>query len=458
MGDRARLRRVEDESEEPKDVGTMSISKAVRRKLHELADAMEIDVKDPYRITDPVRVIHRDKGNVVLRGEALKIAEGLIESCAASALRDGGPSPVTIRVWLDRFCVRAHETGVDSAVDWFEERVAQPSEPWLAAEPILILNRLWVEMRVGACSLLKELPERLSAGFFGDPMPDADKESRGVLIAEVLARDEHSARTIAMQHLQEARAILNLLGHRLPEKDGLISVPKSGSGGSYAPEGQEAFSLQLVDPEGKMWSGYHELSLAAGKEEEDRTDWERRCVAAARWFYAAERSSWPSSKLVAAITAGECLLLEGPEEDKALAFAQKGADLIRQAGMSQSQLKRWLRNLYSRRNDAVHAGKSFRKELDADALLLLMRTLIHWAITHLVIWHRDREGSPRQACETYEQVCLGIHSVPPEQYLPRMRAGRSEFDLRASGDYRDHVALRVGEELIARRLLDDGCY
>lgn len=378
------------------------MDEAIKSKIERLLDGIETREVDPFSNDEPVRVIHLLGDLLVLRGEALEILDDLKERLARPALREGGPSPSAVDKMLIDACVKA-ATNEPNPIDHLREEIERSPQEWLVADQLPTYRPLKRNLEIGSCQLVGKVPQLIAQAFRFDDLEE--RFGGGALVTTVKARDEHSARQVAHDRFEETRAILNLIGSRGPDSPALGAIRIDGPGGSLShPDKREVFSMQLVNEDGSLHPGYAELSIAAAKHDDQRSDWEQRCLAAARWYLVGSRSVWPSAILTACITSLECLVLAGSEEDKGKEVAEMVGRLLKRRGMTQSKLRRWIRNLYSRRNEVVHAGRDFRDELDAERLLPVVYTLIRWSLSHLTEFHRDYIGGPRGPCETYDEV------------------------------------------------------
>jgi hypothetical protein len=148
------------------------------------------------------------------------------------------------------------------------------------------------------------------------------------------------------------------------------------------------------------------LSRAAGRDEAQRSDWQRRVLAATRWFSRAYRSEWAADRLVSAMVALEALFIEGRQESaKGALIAERVTARYQAREITPAEQQDWLARLYQSRNDAAHEGREVVEDLDVDRLLDLTRFIVRFSAVHLDPEHRQ----PRRACRSYAEAtaCRG---------------------------------------------------
>jgi hypothetical protein len=161
-----------------------------------------------------------------------------------------------------------------------------------------------------------------------------------------------------------------------------------------------------VDEQGHLIPPYRQLSRAAARDEERRSDWERRVLAAVRWFSRACRSEWSADQLVGLMVALECLFVAGTTEgNKGARIATRLTDRWKLNEMTAEEQEAWLRRLYRARNDAAHEGRDFVNDLEVERLADLAHVAIRGLAWHLVPAHRARGRS----CRTFTEAmrCSG---------------------------------------------------
>lgn len=141
--------------------------------------------------------------------------------------------------------------------------------------------------------------------------------------------------------------------------------------------------------------------MAASRDEAARSDWQRRLLAATRWYSKGFRNEAPSDRLAGAMVALECLFVEGRKEPrKGQLVASRLTERWKLNEMSQDEQRGWLERLYAGRNDAVHEGRDFVNDLEVERLFDLTRQALLGLLSHLDAAHRPR----RRACKTWKEA------------------------------------------------------
>jgi hypothetical protein len=153
--------------------------------------------------------------------------------------------------------------------------------------------------------------------------------------------------------------------------------------------------------EGNVWPGYSQLGEAAGKPADQQTDWERRTLGAARWWFQAATHTWPSAALVAAMSAIEALMsFRGEKTGKHKTIAKrlvKGRARVRGV----DDVESWFRQIHGRwRNNAAHDALFYLEDREVARAVELAEAIVRWAVGHLDPWHT----SPYGACTTIEEA------------------------------------------------------
>jgi hypothetical protein len=371
---------------------------AVRRDLRELFAKVEIDAV-PVQGGDEATlwVTAREEPSLLFRGESLDLFRSIQSRLAGSALARGGPSRKAIEQLLIEACTVSVMRGEGAGLGMLEGRLNDPPGTWTVAQAIdAYLPR--DDLCLGACRFFRSLPDGLVSDHI---LVSARERLPGpVVLVDIEARDENSARLIAYDRFDEARSILMLASQQrgsLPAN--LVIHPgdrvsvTGGSGHLIAPT--------LWDSAGRVHPTLRGLSDAAARAEEERSDWERRAVAAARWWTKAARTAWPSEALSASMTALECLLIEGRRvQKKANEIAERSTERWVFKRHTRDEQRLWLKKLYRARNDAVHEGRQYVEDLEVDRLTDLVAQAVTWAAWHLSPYHADA-GKP---CETFADV------------------------------------------------------
>jgi len=281
-----------------------------------------------------------------LVGDGYRALQGLTETLARPALSEGGLSLKAAESLLLSACSTFVQKGADAALRWLQDTLDRPPDGWTVIRPVsaFVPNDY---LEVGMCRVQRGLPP----SPVGEWPESASSLFPGFSIAtDVEAHDEESARLIAEQQFAEALAILGLSDNRRAGRDllGRPSLLIHGAGVSLRRHGPSMFVR--LGHGGGLWPHLEALSRAASKKEDDRTDWERRTLAAARWW--AEASTpWPSDALAALMVALEVLFIEHMGIGaKGQTIAKLVAERWSLEPMSKEELEAWLTGLY---NDAT---------------------------------------------------------------------------------------------------------
>jgi len=335
-----------------------------------------------------------------LRGKAFGILETLSGLLAAPALKDRGLSRDEARETLLRSCFVAKRLGPRVALQQLEESLDRPPREWLVMRP-LRAPLPGEPIRIGACIIRQGVPEHLG---FGDKWLGAEDFPALTIGASVIARDDDTAALLAEQRIGEALGLLHTFD---PEGSPTIgdarAIVNDEGSLSVNPDPRRAFHLgDFISKAGELPRLLVPVSAAAARSIDDRTDWERRVIAASRWFSNGMASNWPSEKLVSLFIALEAPFVAGKAEsgNKKVFIADRLTPRIRIEERTPEDQRRWIISLYDHRNDAVHEARDYLDDFEvADLGRLVWRTL-HWAMDHLVTEHR---GDGR-ACATFDEV------------------------------------------------------
>ena len=160
----------------------------------------------------------------------------------------------------------------------------------------------------------------------------------------------------------EARAILALVSspnrfgspgsHFVIHSDGIAWARRSRSAA------ESSSLVRRADSEGNLWPGCREFCERAAKPVNERADWERRTLGAARWLHAATTSTWPSASLVGAMSAIDALLcFPGERQNKDRIIARRLVEGNTQV-RGVADVTSWFKGLYGRwRNNAAHDAR-----------------------------------------------------------------------------------------------------
>jgi len=317
--------------------------------------------------------------SVMISGEALSILETLQGRLASSALASGGPNRTFVGDLVVEACRLARDRGPDAGISWLDEALTKQITPWTIITGVLG-HFPAAPMRVGRTMLYPVLPPDIAAGL-GDPRFLEVHIDRPVLVAMVDARDRESAKRRANDLFDEARSVLALAGSAQRWRTPVITIHESGPVSSSGTA--ESFLLHIRGALDQ--SHIRGLEAAAERAPEDRNDWENRCLAACRWYRKASTTDWPSEALAASMTVLECLFVEGRQiHNKGVAIAEKVAPNWRLPDFgAESAMHDWIVEMYRRRNEAVHSGAHYLKDVEVDRLLALTQYAVRWGAWHL---------------------------------------------------------------------------
>lgn len=370
----------------------MDLSDDVIRDLEELFRTVERGTERGDPDKGAFMLVGTHPNTLLFQGRSEFLLHDLERRLARSALEHGGPSPEAVRTALIDATSRTGKAGPAEAIAGLAETLNSPLIGWEFAEEIVTMLREG-SIPVGACEVFAEVPDR----FLSVP-EDRERFRGGSAIATLVqARDRDSALQIANERFEEARAILALATRRTLqlERSYATSQPQRGLSLSAGP----LFSVPDLDYDGNL--GYELAYLSDAASRLQRTDWERRVLAAARWSMRARLSRWPAERLMASMVALETIFIphnhRGP---KKYLVAQGATAHARLYGKSCAEQEDWLRELYERRNDVAHEGQDFLRDLEIDRLLDVVLASVGWAARHVWPWHR-KEGKP---CLTFDEA------------------------------------------------------
>jgi hypothetical protein len=152
---------------------------------------------------------------------------------------------------------------------------------------------------------------------------------------KVQARGGQTARFLAAERFADSASILDLIER--PKLDPPVGeamlVRENGGGARFVPARIPRFiHPNYVDPRGRLVPPFRQLSRAAAKDEDARSDWERRVLAATRWLSRALDSARPADRLVANMVALECLFIAGERTYKGAHIASRAGSMARSCG------------------------------------------------------------------------------------------------------------------------------
>jgi hypothetical protein len=376
---------------------------AARSDLLRLFELVEVDPALNFDQSEPFYLLGAQSPTLLFRGESLDLLRDLQGALAESALARGGPSRKATEELLTKACSISVLEGSEAAIRWIETELAEPPHRWLFAESIQAYLPA-DELHLGGCRLVRELPP--------DVVPEhvalrvREHLDPPLIIAEVNARDQPSARLLARDRIDEAVAILVLAsGHRKSLNKHVLSRPEETTSIGGGP--RVLIAPKFWDSEGQVHPHYRAMSEAAARTDETRTDWERRVLASARWFANGAETFWPSEALTSCMTALESLFIK----DRTVQY--KGGEIADRLterwvarGRTVEEQREWFRELWRARNDAIHEGRRFVEDLQGDRLIDFTAVAVRWGAWHLSPYHSEKQSPCKTLAEVMEHDLL----------------------------------------------------
>lgn len=350
--------------------------------LARLATMVERGVTPEPGDTSLYRSIGFPPNSILYRGDALELHRVLSLRLSQSALGDSGHGPRSVEYLLDGFIQESDSTDLTSAITWLDAQLSAELETWTFVQELEFRSPC-ARFEVGSCIVVQNLDD-IQPSLSSLYAPLGLDWRPPFISTSVAARDEFSARILASEAFAEAETVIALLAGWTEVPD-VRHLTVNSPVAHYSTGSRAIPQIQAIDSAGNFWPGYHELSEALARHSGQRTDWERRALAASRWFRVASTTNWPSQSISASMSALECLLV-APTDDrrnKRGPIARRTSDIGILKGRTKAEQVSWLNDLYHRRNDAVHAGVFHQDEIDAQALLVLVRSVVHWSTRHL---------------------------------------------------------------------------
>jgi hypothetical protein len=371
-----------------------------RKAIEELFESIQLGRVPEGQIAEPFVEVGIRPGEMFhLIGKGFFLLRRLARDLSRPALTSGGLSPETVESRLEVACLRYLEAGPQKALGYLENQLAGPLDPWLVARPVVAAMRS-ESLEVGRCLLSTGLPPPLSGDW---PEHFAERFPRHSLSTVVEARDDESALLLAEQSMLEAISILRLTdwGWRgRPDLGSFVAMESSRGFQLSTAKGRAVSATNMVRDSRFSWPHIAALDEAARKPVKERTDWERRTLAAARWLDEAASTGWPSDSLVCLMVGLEALFVARRGRSKGATIAREVSARWIASEMSAGDTARWLEDLYDSRSDAVHEGHEYENDLDVARLRLLVWEATSWAAGHLRQFHGLRD----RPCRTQEEA------------------------------------------------------
>ena len=351
-----------------------------------------------------------------IEGDALPLLRSLQRRIVGPSRAKYGMSTDEARALLMECCSGAVEGTIKGAVAMlFETLESDPVKMTVAETTGAIF--LTPKLKVARTVYWKHVPRWLATKRQLETFAPAERFRAPICVTEVTCRGFSSALVLARHRFAESGAILDLAAppEHLGSDSYWVSAGPRRGGFVYRHPGW-VLQAALVKGE-RLVPPFLQLSRAAAKDEGQRSEWERRLLAATHWYSRAYRNEWPAHRLSNAMAALECVWIPtnqtgnlGPTIAKRLS---ERSILLHE--FSRKQQQKWLGALYEGRKKAVHEGWEYVDDIDVDRLLELTSYVIRGMSVHLIPDHR----TSRRSCRTFDEA-MGC-SLPPTAYAPRRR-------------------------------------
>jgi hypothetical protein len=373
----------------------------LREDILLLFELVALATADPLAAIPQRTFYDRDRGMLAFEGRALSLLRSLQQRIAGRSRAESGRSEGVVEAQIVAACWRMQETGDgDEAADWLLSGLDAPFRKWTIGQP---LSRLYIDrprLRVGRAVYEMQTPGRLLRSFSS---LGAEFQWQSCVHADVWARDEATARVLALEAFADAGALMDLLDPpKLGTQGAFVSRADDGSGRAGFGTTGWIIGSQAFTEKHRLVPPYDHLSRLLRKEETKRADWDRRVIAAMRWLSRARRSVVAADRLVSLMVALEALFIEGRQEQaKGKLLATRVTERIRISVLTSSAQEAWLADLYQRRNDAVHEGREYTNDFEVEDLADLTDYTVRFAAQHLL---RDHAKGLRRPCRTFGQA------------------------------------------------------
>ena len=345
---------------------------------------------------------------IALRGRGLELLRSLAQRLVGSSTADHGLSLKEAHNLLTTACSQAVDSSSAEALESLQQTLQEPIQEWLIAEPIT-LHIPTPKLVVGRCTLWQQAPPRMYRGAHGKELAARGELTGSIIATKVEARDAASATSLASEQIAESTAILDVVdrprGRVRPEN--LYQRQEDGRAAySFQRQGW-ILNPPMVEGAGRLRRPYLYAARAAGRDEDRRSEWERRVIGAMRWFSLGVRGTWTAARLVCLMAALESIFVRDKAVlNKGKAVAQGVSLLYVRSDLTPEQQRAWLGRLSGGRNLSIHEGRPYAHDLEVDRLADLTHLAVRWATAHLDPAHRPRGRS----CRTFDQVtkCAGL--------------------------------------------------
>lgn len=332
----------------------------------------------------PSKAVSRANTSLFFEGEEERLLHTITQRLTRHALEHGGPHPIPTEKHVIDACFESLERSPTEVADELLASLDRPASSYMVVAPFTDIRfpRKTTTLEVGGCLVV---PEHPTLDLY-DPHGTAwDRFEGQAITTEVWAVDFESARVIAYDRFDTARAILAAgSADLLPQPDTLLARDDGAwkSGGGRDPG---IFPYPILTKDGsKFRAGWQQLSDAAALDAADRTEWAERVVQAARWLRRARTEWWASQRIVACFAALEALFLPTRTRGKGPKLATDVSRRWQLWEHTQESQTAWLRDTYNKaRGNAIHQGQGVTQDLDADRLEGLTQFAVRWGVWHL---------------------------------------------------------------------------
>ena len=342
----------------------------------------------------------------LIEGDDLALLRELRRTLAGRSRRELGLSGDEAGVLLQQACDEAVTGTIKRAVANLVAAIEAPIGEWTVAEPVQIFLPA-ASLKVGHATYTSRVPRSVARKATLEL--GRERFVPPIAYLKLQARGWQTARILAAERFAESEAVLDLILRPKLERivsETMLMRAKDGGGRFSFNRSPWVVNKAYVDG-GRLVAPFLQLSRAAAKDEDERSDWERRVLAATRWLSRGLRSPWPADRLAAIMVALECLFVAGKRErgQKGALIASRLSARFKLDEMTEAKQATWLEELYQARNDAVHEGREFLDDLDVDRLGELTHFVVRNMSVHLVAGHRYA----RHSCRTFDEAmkCSG---------------------------------------------------
>jgi hypothetical protein len=372
---------------------------AFKADLNRLLSAARRGTRRIASAERPYQLVATSRGTYVLEAEALSLQRSLERRLVGSSRRSHGMSRKEARSLLRDACSQAVTSSISRAESAFYDALTEPITNFTVLESVWNAHLPSKPVRVGACMYAPEIPRHVGRSNMKELATERGVRPP-VVYTRVRARGSEAAQALARERFAESAAFLDLIDPpaQISERVALIRRDRGTAAVAWL-RGGWLIDDQWIDDSGRFPQPYRQLELGLRRDENDRQDWERRVIAACRWFSNGWRSDWASDRLVAYMSALECLFVPPKARTKGKTIARQITRHFRLNEYTEAEQIAWITKLYSGRSAAIHEGREFLEEMYVERLAELTREAIRGAARHLLSNH---ELHPLRACRDFQ--------------------------------------------------------